>query len=183
MAVHNNRGAKEDLLAEYLRRQANAPSTHFADSMLAQNDAIYVHNDARVAAGALTVVAQPDAFREQELDAFKSQVRAWIQIDAEIKDYTAKMRMLDRERKSRRKVLDELSKHIMSYMHNNNIDALNSQQGVIKHKKSLVKTAMPKKLLIDRLLAEFSSVNDAESRIERVFNERERVEKHRLLRT
>ena len=68
-------------------------------------------------------------------------------------------------------------------MHNNNIDAMNSQQGVIKHKKSLVKTAMPKKLLIDRLLAEFASVNDAESRIERVFNERELVEKHRLLRT
>ena len=76
MSVPGGRGAKEDLLAEYLRRQANAPSTQFADNMLAQNDAIYVHNDARVAAGALTVVAQPDELRERELDAFKSQVRA-----------------------------------------------------------------------------------------------------------
>lgn len=173
---------KEDLLAEYLRRQANAPQTRMSDSLLEQPDAIYVHNNARVEAGALTVAAQPNELQERELEAFRAQVRAWIQIDTEIKDYTAKMRMLDRERKRRRKVLEELSKHIMSYMHNNNIDALNSQQGVIKHRTSYVKAAMPKRDLIDRLRAEFSTVSDFNDRIDRVFNDRERIEKHRLTR-
>jgi hypothetical protein len=184
MTAYNQRGAKEDMLAEYLRRQANVPSTRLSDTILSEDDAIYVHNDCRVAAGALTTVTtQPNEIQERELDAFKSQVRAWIQIDTEIKDYTAKMRMLDRERKSRRRILEELSKHIMSYMHNNSIDALNSQQGVIKHHKSYVKTAMPKKTLLERLRSEFATVNDVESRLNRAFNERERIEKHRLTRT
>lgn len=170
--------SRDDLVREYLRRQANMPSTQLSDALLAE-DQIHVHNNKQ-----LVVVPQNQEQQNQEdMEEFKYQVRNWIKLDTEIKDISAKMRMLDGERKRRKKVQDELSKRIMAFMRNNEIDELNSREGIIKSKTTMVKTSLTQKALQQRILHAFGSDGQAEQKVKDIFENRERVEKHRLTRS
>lgn len=169
--------SRDELVREYLRRQANAPSTQLSDALLAE-DQIHVHNKQ------LVVVPQNQAQQNhEEMEEFKYQVRNWIKLDTEIKDISAKMRMLDGERKRRKKVQDELSKRIMAFMRNNEIDELNSREGIIKSKTTMVKTSLTQKALQQRIMQAFGSDGQAAQKVRDIFENRERVEKHRLTRT
>jgi hypothetical protein len=169
--------SRDELVREYLRRQANAPNTQLSDALLAE-DQIHVHNKQ------LVVVPQhQEQQNQEEMEEFKYQVRNWIKLDTEIKDISAKMRMLDGERKRRKKVQDELSKRIMAFMRNNEIDELNSREGIIKSKTTMVKTSLTQKALQQRILQAFGSDGQAEQKVKDIFENRERVEKHRLTRS
>ena len=81
--------SRDELVREYLRRQANAPNTQLSDALLAE-DQIHVHNKQ------LVVVPQnQEQQNQEEMEEFKYQVRNWIKLDTEIKDISAKMRMLE----------------------------------------------------------------------------------------
>lgn len=169
--------SRDELVREYLRRQANAPNTQLSDALLAE-DQIHVHNKQ------LVVVPQnQEQQNQEEMEEFKYQVRNWIKLDAEIKDISAKMRMLDGERKRRRKVQDELSKRIMAFMRNNEIDELNSREGIIKSKTTMVKTSLTQKALQQRIIQAFGTDGQVEQKVKDIFENRERVEKHRLTRS
>ena len=170
-------GSREELLREYLRRQGNLPSTQLSDALLAE-DQIHVHNKQ------LMVVPQNQEESDQEeMEEFKYQVRNWIKLDTEIKDISAKMRMLEGERKRRKRVQDELSKRIMAFMRNNEIDELNSREGIIKSKTSMVKAALTQKQLQQRILEAFGGDGQVEQKVKDIFQNRERVQKHRLTRS
>lgn len=169
--------SRDELVREYLRRQANVPNTQLSDALLAE-DQIHVHNKQ------LVVVPQnQEQQNQEEMEEFKYQVRNWIKLDAEIKDISAKMRMLDGERKRRRKVQDELSKRIMAFMRNNEIDELNSREGIIKSKTTMVKTSLTQKALQQRIIQAFGADGQVEQKVKDIFENRERVEKHRLTRS
>jgi len=169
--------SRDELVREYLRRQANMPNTQLSDALLAE-DQIHVHNKQ------LVVVPQnQEQQNQEEMEEFKYQVRNWIKLDAEIKDISAKMRMLDGERKRRRKVQDELSKRIMAFMRNNEIDELNSREGIIKSKTTMVKTSLTQKALQQRIIQAFGTDGQVEQKVKDIFENRERVEKHRLTRS
>jgi len=169
---------RDEMLQEYLRRQSKTPTTQLSDALL-EGNAIHCHNSR-----ALTVVERnEDEENEAEREEFKHQVRAWIRMDSEVKDISAKMRLLDGERKQRKRVQEELSKRIMAYMRNNEIDELNSRDGIIKSKTTYVKTSLSQKALIERLMAEFSLVNNVDDRLHEVFYNREKIEKSRLTRS
>ena len=120
---------------------------------------------------------------EEEMEEFKYQVRNWIKLDTEIKDISAKMRMLDGERKRRKKIQEELSKRIMAFMRNNQIDELNSREGIIKSKTSMVKTSLSQKALQQRIMEVFGTDGQVEQKVKSIFENRERVERHRLTRS
>lgn len=120
---------------------------------------------------------------EEEMEEFKYQVRNWIKLDTEIKDISAKMRMLDGERKRRKKIQEELSKRIMAFMRNNQIDELNSREGIIKSKTSMVKTSLSQKALQQRIMDVFGTDGQVEQKVKSIFENRERVERHRLTRS
>jgi hypothetical protein len=153
------------------------PNTQLSDALLVE-DQIHVHNKQ------LVVVPQnQEEQNQEEMEEFKYQVRNWIKLDAEIKDISAKMRMLDGERKRRRKVQDELSKRIMAFMRNNEIDELNSREGIIKSKTTMVKTSLTQKALQQRIIQAFGTDGQVEQKVKDIFENRERVEKHRLTRS
>lgn len=120
---------------------------------------------------------------EEEMEEFKYQVRNWIKLDTEIKDISAKMKMLDGERKRRKKIQEELSKRIMAFMRNNQIDELNSREGIIKSKTSMVKTSLSQKALQQRIMEVFGTDGQVEQKVKSIFENRERVERHRLTRS
>lgn len=170
--------SRDDLLREYLRRQGNTPTTELSDSLLA-GDQIHVHNNQQL----MLVPQNQQEQNEEEMEEFKYQVRNWIKLDTEIKDISAKMRMLEGERKRRKKVQEELSKRIMAFMKNNQIDELNSREGIIKSKTSMVKTSLSQKALQQRIMEVFGTDGQVEEKVKSIFENRQRVEKHRLTRT
>ena len=170
--------SRDDLLREYLRRQGNAPTTELSDALLAE-DQIHVHNNHQL----MVVPQNQQEQTEEEMEEFKYQVRNWIKLDTEIKDISAKMRMLDGERKRRKKIQEELSKRIMAFMRNNQIDELNSREGIIKSKTSMVKTSLSQKALQQRIMDVFGTDGQVEQKVKSIFENRERVERHRLTRS
>ena len=90
--------------------------------------------------------------------------------------------MLDIERKNRKKFMEALSESILKLMTQNEIDELNSKEGIVRFKKSSVKKPYSQKELINRLKSEFESVTDAEQKIRDIFyKNRERLEKTKLI--
>ena len=90
--------------------------------------------------------------------------------------------MLDIERKNRKKFMEALSESILKFMTQNEIDELNSKEGIVRFKKSSVKKPYSQKELINRLKSEFESVTDAEQKIRDIFyKNRERLEKTKLI--
>jgi hypothetical protein len=76
-----------------------------------------------------------------------------------------------------------LSSRILEFMGTNEIDELNSREGVIKYKKSFIKATLTQKQIIEKLKEEFKTTDNAGDKINNVFKNREKVEKIRLLRS
>ncbi|QOI90187.1 hypothetical protein QKU58_gp144 [Pyramimonas orientalis virus] len=166
---------RDIIVREYLRQQqeqANMINDDFTEQLT--NDINVHHNQ---------LVTTTDNTSEDELREFKEQVKSWLKLDNETKAINAKIKILDNERKHRKKLIDVFSKNILTFMGNNEIDELNSKDGVIKYKKSYVKEHLSQKLIREKLLEQFNSTIDAEEKINKVFKERDKVEVLRLKRT
>ena len=53
---------------------------------------------------------------DPQLDDFKNKVKIWIKLDNEIKELNNKIKVLDNERKQRKKYMMSLTPHIREYM-------------------------------------------------------------------
>lgn len=164
---------KEMLVREYLKQQQQI-NDQFADNIVV-GEQIIVHRNEATLRDANTYT------QEDSIDEFKDKVKHWIKLDLEVKSINAKIKMLDIERRNRKKFMEALSGSILKFMTNNEIDELNSKEGVVKYKKSSVKKPYSQKELINRLKTEFNHVINAEEKINDIFKNRERRETTKLI--
>lgn len=174
----NTNGGDGSLLREYLRRQQQTTreiqNTDLSDALL-DDSSIQIHSG--------TVVTQSPP-QDEELELFKHQVKQWITLDNEVKDISAKIRFLDKERKQRKQNMDIMKQNIIVFMGSHDIDQLNSKDhGVIKTRTSYVKEALTRKMLINRLRNSFREDEHLEEKLKDVFENRERRPKQLLLRS
>jgi hypothetical protein len=167
---------KNKLVMEYLKQQCSLidKNTCISDKLLEQGQ-IHLHTNQ-------IVPFQDQSVDDESVLDFKNKVRMWITIDNEMKDINSKIKLLDNERKQRKKMIDLLSLKILEFMGANEIDELNSREGVIKYKKSFIKETMTQKQIIQKLKDEFKNIEDAGDKISKVFKDRQRVEIIKLLR-
>lgn len=169
------------MLREYLRRQQQTTvrevqRTELSDALLSEDSGIQIHG------GTVSVLQAPPT--DEEMDRFKNQVKQWIALDNEVKDISAKMRFLDKERKRRKQAMDAMKQSIIVFMGSNDIDQLNSKDhGVIKTRTSYVKEALTRKMLLTRLRNSFRDDTQVEEKLKEVFDNRERRPKQLLLRS
>lgn len=165
---------KATLFKEYLAQQAD---NVFINGLL-DPDNIQMHSSR------LPVHDQNDADvdDDDEFERFKAIVKYYIKTDNEIKDIKSKVKLLSSESKKRQKILESISPTIMEFMSKNDIDELNSKDGVIKYKKSMVKSPLTQKMLKDQLYEKFGSADELKKALDKIFKEREKVEKQSLKR-
>jgi hypothetical protein len=176
---------KDKILRSYIQDQMQAS---FVDKIL-NTDNIQIHgnvnsyckaNEATVPVSASVVPYDDDARDGQcQLDEFKNRVLLWMRLDNEIKELTNKIKMLDNERKQRKKYMQSLTPHILSYMNTNEIEELNSREGRLRYKASMVKTPLTQTYIKSQLYDRFKSNHDD---LDKIFNDREKIQKVTLRR-
>ena len=112
----NNNYYKDQLMANYLKHQQ---SYNHEDN----DDTNYNCNDDE----------QPQVPSNEELENFKNQVKQWIEYDNQIVK-------LKQALKERRRVQDQLTERIGSFMSKYNIEDLNTKHGKIRCKIIDIKT-------------------------------------------
>lgn len=162
---------RDVIVREYLRQQSQMVNQEDFTESLVRDGQINVHHR--------SIVPQDHNQQDEaeQLNEFKEQVKVWLKLDNEISAITAKMKLLDNERKHRRKLLNEYSTKILEFMGNNEIDELNSKDGIIKYKRSYVKEPLSHKTIMNRLIDQFNNSPDAAEKIKRVFVDRNKIEK------
>ena len=122
-------------------------------------------------AGALVEV--PD---EALLEAFKSDVRTWLELDNTVRRLQAAL-------KDRRGAKKQLSERILSFMARYNIEDLNTREGRLHYQITLVKAPVTQTSVRDRIASYFPS-NDAVAQAlhHAIFGNRERAERVSLRR-
>ena len=66
---------------------------------------------------------------DASLEEFKNKVKIWIRLDNEIKQLTSKIKVLDNEKKARKKHMDSLTPSIINFMSSEGVDEINSRDG------------------------------------------------------
>ena len=172
---------RSDLMREYLARQqyqAGIPNTSLSDSLLQDNSSVNLHVNPSA------LVPQQTMFSEEELEHFKQQVRTWLSIDTEVRDISAKIRFLNKERLHRKTTMDVLKSQILNFMRVNDIQTLNSREGgTLRIKTSYVKTSLTQKTLKDRLHHAFGNDPRVKEKLQDIFDNRERRAQQCLLRS
>ena len=116
---------------------------------------------------------------DPQLDDFKNKVKIWIKLDNEIKELNNKIKVLDNERKQRKKYMMSLTPHILSYMNMNEIEELNSRDGKIQYKCSMIKPPLSQKDVKSKLYNTFTENHDE---LDHIFSAREKIQKVSLRR-
>jgi hypothetical protein len=148
-------------------------NTSFVDNIL-HNDSIQVHGSLNAycknEGGSCDTSSSSDA----SLDDFKNRVKIWMRLDNELKELDAKMKLLDNERKQRKKYMLTLTPYILTYMNQNEIEELNSKDGRLQYKTSMRKVPLSQKLLKNEL---YNCFGDQKATLDKIFVEREKVER------
>ena len=163
---------KAALFKDYLSQQAD---NVFINGLL-DPDNIQMHSSR------LPVHDQNDDNDDNEFETFKAIVKYYIKTDNEIKDIKSKVKLLHSETKKRQKILESVSPTIMEFMSKNDIDELNSKDGIIKYKKSMVKSPLTHRMLKEQLYEKFGSADEFKKALDKIFKERDKVEKQSLKR-
>lgn len=168
---------KQELVKNYLNQQAE---NVFLDRLL-DPDALQIHKN--LDASNISVREdEEEEYDEDEFERFKAIVKFYSKTDNEIKDIRSKIKLLNLEVKKRKETLQKLSGSIMSFMAQNEIDELNSKQGVIRYKTSVVKAPLTTKKIKEELYDKLSQNLEVKSILDKVFDERDKVEKKSLTR-
>jgi Family of unknown function (DUF5760) len=122
------------------------------------------------------IVAVPD---DAVVDDFKSDVRAWLAADNELKRLTASVKEKKRQK-------DALSEKIMGFMSKFNVEDLNTRDGRLRYKVTSVMAPLSQKMIKERLASVLrTKLGDDDAAVhdvhEAVFG-RERVDKVSLRR-
>jgi uncharacterized protein YigA (DUF484 family) len=120
-------------------------------------------------ATALTSVVQP-----QTMDSFRQHVKAWMQIDDQVRELQSTLRV-------RRKLQKQLTNNILDFMRLHNIEDLNTQNGTLRYQVRLVKAPVNHEIIKSRLSGciEPTKLDEVCTRL---FQPREKVERVSLRR-
>ena len=154
---------KNQMVRNYLQTQMD---TRLVDSIIDRSSEIgYNH----------TAGEDTDSLDTALLEEFKNQVKAWWEIDTSIK----RLQIAVRERKKAQTVLSEA---ILRFMQENNIEDLNTRDGMLRYKSSYVKAPLSQKAIKQKLIEQFNHDERAKEAITRVFEDRNKIEKVSLRR-
>lgn len=182
MAAYN-----EESIRNYADTQTN---TAFIDNIL-NNDNIQIHGSIdtfannngahmrQLVCSDSTASSTEPTISDSSLEEFKNQVKIWIRLDNEVKELTNKMKVLDNERKQRKKYMASLTPFILTYMTQNDIEELNSRYGRLRSNSSLVKIPQTMKTVKEKLYSKFEQNSEY---LDSIFKNREKVEKVTLKR-
>ena len=155
--------SQDRMLRNYIQEQNNSS---FVENML-RSDSIQVHGNQV----AIRQEHGPDV-PDDNLEDFKNKVKIWMKLDNEIKELSSKIKMLDVERKQRKKYLSSLTPYILTYMNSNEIEELNSRDGRLQYTTSMVKPPLTQKNLKSILYTKFVENHDE---LDKIFKERDKV--------
>lgn len=165
----------EQAIRDFINQQRNQSIVNVPSSIenVMNYENIHIHGN------------NPHTFYDQnsntnnELEEFKNQVKIWMRLDNEIKEFTKQIKMLNVEIKQRKKYIQNLTPFILSYMNANEIEELNSKDGRLQCKISMVKPPLSQKDLKLKLYTQFPNNGDD---LDKIFKEREKVQKTSLRR-
>ena len=172
---------KQELVREYLSQQAE---NVFLDRLL-DPEALQVHrtvDPSEISVRGEETDEQDTNYDDEEFERFKARVKFYSKTDNEIKEIRSKIKLLNKEAKKRKEILEKLSSSIMSFMHQNEIDELNSKQGVIRYKTSVVKAPLSTKKVKAELYDRLEKYPQAKAVLDQVFEDRDKIEKKSLTR-
>ena len=161
---------KAVLFKNYLSEQAD---NVFIDNLL-DPESIHVHKKQ-------TELAMNEE-NDNDFEKFKSIVKYYTKTDNEIKDIKSKMKLLVEEKKRRHEIIQSITPYITEFMSKNQIDELNSKEGIIKYRKSMVKSPLTSKMIKEKLYETFGNTTDLKASLDNIFVQRKKVEKESLKR-
>ena len=116
-----------------------------------------------------------ESMNEVLLDEFKKDVQDWMNIDNQMK----RLEVALKERRTKKK---DLNLKILDFMGRFNIEDLNTKEGIIRYKKTYVKEPLSQKIIKEKLLDIFKNDKENSERVEKIFTNREKIEKTSLRR-
>jgi hypothetical protein len=105
--------------------------------------------------------------QSDELDVFKKNVKAWLQIDSDIKEHQKKIKELRKQKDK------ELEPKITQFMREKNIDDLNTESGKLKCTARKTKSTLNKNYIKDNLLKTIDDIVIVEKAMDNILNNRE----------
>jgi len=111
----------------------------------------------------------------EELEEFKNCVKAWIEIDNNVK----KLQQAMRERNAIKK---QVTEKITNFMSKFNIEDLNTKEGKLRYRVTQVKVTPKPTEIKTKLIEYFSPETTAEELTKKIFDNNTVVEKHSLRR-
>ena len=165
---------KTELLRKYLAQQAD---NTFIDGILDPNN-LQMHRSTPNFENQSVEESEDDA----DLEQFKAVVKHYTKTDNEIREIRAKIKLLNAECNKRKKILESITPTIMQFMSQNEIDELNSKDGIIRYRKSMIKTPLTQKNIKDKLYTEIASSEEMKSKLDKIFDDRAKIEKESLRR-
>lgn len=116
-----------------------------------------------------------ESMNEVLLEEFKDNVKQWLELDNQLKRLAAAS-------KERRKKKNDINLKILEFMGKFNIEDLNTKDGIIRYKKTFVKEPLSQKTIKTKLEELFKDDQENFEKIEKIFTDREKVEKTSLRR-
>jgi len=122
-----------------------------------------------------TSQAMTESMNEALLEEFKTHVKDWLELDNQLKRLAAAS-------KERRKKKNDINLKILEFMGRFNIEDLNTKEGVIRYRKTYVKEPLSQKTIKTKLEELFKNDLDTFEKVQKIFTEREKIEKTSLRR-
>jgi hypothetical protein len=119
--------------------------------------------------------SQSDGLDTALLEDFKGKVKRWMELDTEVK-------RLQHAITERRRAQNILSEKIVGFMKQHNIEDLNTRDGILRYKTRVVKSSLTQKTIKERLAIAFNNDSKAMEAVQKVFEQRDSVEKPSLRR-
>ncbi len=116
-----------------------------------------------------------ESMNEVLLEEFKDNVKQWLELDNQLKRLAAAS-------KERRKKKTDINLKILEFMGKFNIEDLNTKDGIIRYRKTYVKEPLSQKTIKTKLEELFKDDQENFDKIEKIFTDREKVEKTSLRR-
>ena len=109
---------------------------------------------------------------KEEIQFFKEKVTRWLHVDKQIDDLMKQVRDLKKVRDK------ELQPEITSFMVNNNVSDLNTENGKLRCQERKTKKGLNKHNIRDNLSQFLAEQDKLDEAVNKIMNEREIIVKH-----
>ena len=132
------------------------------------NNSVSGSNSSSGNSNSMALVATPE---NAMLDAFKNDVRTWMELDSSIRRLQAAL-------KDRRAAKKALTERIVQFMGRYNIEDIDTRDGCIRYKMAYVRAPLSQTAIKDRISTYFSTDAQAANELQgALFGNRERAER------